>query len=112
MWGFLEDWNPAETPPDGDFRRAKEQEARQAGPDAIHQQLRTIDPQRAQELDPRNLRRVIRALEIFHLTGRKPSEFGSRGPAIGESLVIGLTTPREKLYQRIDQRVDDMISQE
>ena len=110
VWGFLEDWNPAETLPDDDFRRAKEQEARESGADAIYQQLRAIDPERARQLDPRNLRRVIRALEIFHLTGRKPSEFGSRSPAIGESLIIGLTTQREKLYQRIDQRVDDMMA--
>ena len=73
VWGFLEDWNPAETPPDDDFRRAKEQEARESGADAIYQQLRAIDPERARQLDPRNLRRVIRALEIFHLTGCKPS---------------------------------------
>ena len=74
VWALLEGWEVPEMPPDEDFRRGKEQEAKVKGGQALHNELQRIDPQRAGELDPRNLRRVIRALEIFHATGQRPSE--------------------------------------
>lgn len=110
IWAFLEGWNVPEIPPDEDFRRAKEKEAEEIGPVALLSQLEAIDPERASQLDSRNLRRVIRALEIFHLTGQRPSEIGDRTPPSQNSLVIGLTLERPELYARIDQRVDSMMA--
>ncbi|MDA1218201.1 MAG: tRNA (adenosine(37)-N6)-dimethylallyltransferase MiaA [Chloroflexi bacterium] len=107
---FLEGWNVPEIPPDEDFRRAKEQEAEDIGPVALHQQLEAIDPQRANQLDYRNVRRVIRALEIYHVTGQKPSAISNRTPPVQDSLVIGLTLERQELYARIDRRVDNMMA--
>jgi tRNA dimethylallyltransferase len=60
-------------------------------------------------LDPRNVRRVIRALEIHQATGNKPSEFSTNNDAPFTSLVVGLTMDRKALYRRIDERVDRMM---
>ena len=111
VWGLLEGQRVPAAPPDEEFRSALEAEAAEFGASALHQRLAVIDPARAAALDSRNLRRVIRALEIHHLTGRLPSEFLSTGgtPA-GSALVLGLTMPRDVLYRRIDERVDGMMA--
>ena len=109
VWALLEGWDVPRVPPDLEFRRGKEEEVRETGAAALHQQLAQIDPQRAGELDPRNVRRVVRALEIYHATGRPPSDYRKRRPQEEFSLVVGLTLPREELYRRIDQRVDRMM---
>jgi tRNA dimethylallyltransferase len=110
IWALLEGWDPPGIPPDEDFRRDREREAGEFGPVALHQQLEAIDPQRASQLDSRNVRRVIRALEIFHVTGRKPSDFSGRTLPVQDSMVIGLTLARQELYARIDRRVDQMMA--
>jgi tRNA dimethylallyltransferase len=109
IWALLEGWEVPAAPPDPGFRRAKEQEAAQQGALALYQELQKIDPQRAGELDPRNVRRVIRALEIYHTTQRKPSDYRKKTSPGLDSLIIGLTMDREGLYRRIDERVDQMI---
>jgi tRNA dimethylallyltransferase len=109
IWALMEGWDVPHVLPNEEFRRTKEQEAQEKGVDFLHQQLQQIDPQRAAELDPHNVRRVIRALEIYRATQCKPSDYRKRMPQIIDPLVIGLTLPREELYQRIDQRVDRMM---
>ena len=109
IWALQEGWEVPEAPPDSDFREAKQQSAAQDGNDSLYRELQRIDPQRAAELDSRNLRRIIRALEIFHVTGRTPSSFRKRKVRIECSLVIGLTLERSALYRRIDDRVDHMM---
>ena len=56
------------------------------------------------------MRRVIRALEIHHITGQLPSELQPAATRTGHALVLGLTMPRDALYRRIDQRVDRMMA--
>jgi tRNA dimethylallyltransferase len=109
IWALLEGWDVPQVPPDQAFRQLKEQEAQEKGAPALYEELRQIDPQRAAELDPRNVRRVIRALEIYHTTQRKPSDYRRRTDDVGVPLIIGLTLSREELYRRIDQRVDQMM---
>jgi tRNA dimethylallyltransferase len=111
VWALLEGWDVPQVPPDPEFRRAREQEAQEAGEAALYRKLQQIDPQRAGELDPRNVRRVIRALEIYHVTGRPPSHFRRRTTPPEHPLVLGLTMAREELYRRIDRRVDLMMDQ-
>ena len=111
IWGLLEGWNVPEVPANLEIRRELEQEARDLGPQSLYQRLQSLDPVRAQNLDPRNLRRVIRALEILRITGRKPSSLGDRNGRGGEWLAIGLTMNRQKLYRRIDDRLDAMMDQ-
>jgi tRNA dimethylallyltransferase len=113
IWALLEGWQVPEVPPDLEFRQAKEQEAELRGGEALYAELQYLDPERAAQLDPRNLRRVIRALEILHVTGIRPSQLSRRAvPATDHQRpIIGLTLDRESLYQRIDQRVDQMLEQ-
>ncbi len=109
--GLLEGRQVPEVPPDPCFRQRLEQMAAEGGGEALYARLQEIDPARAVALDPRNTRRVIRALEIHQSTGRKPSEMGQNQAPPFPSLVIGLTMERQELYQRIDARVDDMMAQ-
>jgi tRNA dimethylallyltransferase len=111
VWALREGWQVPEVAPDPDFRKAKEREAEQKGAPALYRELQGIDPQRARELDSRNLRRVIRALEIYHVTQRRPSDYGKRASPQEQSLVVGLTLDREELYRRIDARVDWMVAE-
>ncbi len=117
VWALLEGWQVPVVPPDPEFRAHKLREAEAQGGGVLHAELRAIDPQRAAELDPRNLRRVIRALEIHRFTdgpgftGSPPSTLAQGRPRPITALILGLTMDRVRLYQRIDDRVDQMMDQ-
>ena len=88
--------------------------AESEGVEALHARLREVDPESAEAIHPNNVKRVVRALEIYEQTGIPKSEFDRRSQA-GESpydaLVIGLHYPRrEVLYERINRRVDIMLA--
>lgn len=68
------------------------------------------DPDAAASIDDRNRRRLVRALEILRTTGGTLAEHQEFGEPIYDALQIGMDVPREELYARIDQRVDDMIA--
>jgi tRNA dimethylallyltransferase len=97
-------------PPDPKLRESLFAQATQEGEIAFHERLRRIDPVAAERLDPRNVRRVVRALEVCLKTGRPISEQQRREPPPYRTLKIGLTMPREVLYERVDHRVDAMIA--
>lgn len=107
----LEGWSIPQVPPDPQIRQELEIRAEATGGDTLFQELRELDPEAAGEIDPRNLRRVIRALEVCHSTGRRFSELRKRTPPDFDTLIIGLTVERAGLYRRIDSRVDRMIEQ-
>ena len=109
VWAMLEGWDVPAIPPDQRFRRAMEELAAEKGPEELHRRLAALDPPRATALDPRNVRRVIRALEIYDSIGVEPSRLGQRAPCPPPSVVIGLTADRQTLYRRIDRRVDAMM---
>ncbi|RKL69080.1 tRNA (adenosine(37)-N6)-dimethylallyltransferase MiaA [Salipaludibacillus neizhouensis] len=92
------------------FRERLEQYAEENGNEALHSQLKDIDPESYQELHPNNRRRVIRTLEVYHLTG-KPlrSDKEENRSSSYDFYVIGLTMDRDKLYERINLRVEQMI---
>ena len=110
VWALVEGQSLHPAPPDEEFRAEMEAVARRVGGEELHRRLSTIDPERAAALDPRNVRRVIRALEIHRATGRLPSELRPAASGEGEALLLGLTMPREALYERIDERVDRMMA--
>ena len=110
VWALAEGQRLPAVPPDPEFRAALEAEAERLGGDALHWRLEQVDPARAAALDSRNVRRVIRALEIHHTTGRLPSELQPAPTRTGHALVLGLTMPRDALYRRIDERVDRMMA--
>jgi tRNA dimethylallyltransferase len=70
-----------------------------------------LDPEAARRLDPRNVRRVVRALEVMRRTGQLFSACQTRRPPDFPWLAIGLDLPSEELYRRIDDRVDAMIGE-
>ena len=111
VWALVEGQSVPAVPPDPEFRAELEAEAGRLGADALHRRLAEVDPARAAALDPRNVRRVIRALEIHHVTGRRPSEMQPAAVQSAHALVLGLTMPRDALYQRIDERVDRMMEE-
>lgn len=94
------------------FRRRLEAEAERVGRPAIHARLRAVDPETARRLHPNDLRRVVRALEVYERTGRPLSEHLREAEGKGspfDLLMFGLTRPREELYARINQRVHEQI---
>ena len=110
VWALVEGWQVPSAQPHLQFRRDMLEEAHQNGPMSVYERLQLADPARAAQLDPRNLRRVIRALEVHYFrqpSGSTPEQ--ERRP-LENALIIGLTMPREQLYQRIDQRVDYMLA--
>ncbi len=97
-------------PPDAALRADLEAQAARS-PEALHRRLAALDPDAASGIDPRNVRRVIRALEVCLLTGRPISEQQTKRPPAMRKLWIGLTLPRPILYERVDRRVDRMIEE-
>ncbi len=99
---------------DDGFRREMEEYARDRGVHALHLRLQEVDPESARAIHENNVKRVIRALEYHHLTGEKISEH-NKAQRAKESpyrfLYIVLGMNREKLYDRIDRRVDEMMEQ-
>ncbi|MCL0077436.1 tRNA (adenosine(37)-N6)-dimethylallyltransferase MiaA [Dehalococcoidia bacterium] len=107
----LEGWSIPQVPPNAQIRQELEARAEAGGGDTLFQELRRLDPEAAGEIDPRNLRRVIRALEVCRSTGRRFSELRKKASPDFDALIIGLTMERAELYRRIDSRVDRMIEQ-
>ena len=100
-------------PPDLSLRARLEQQAAQQGREAVHARLAALDPETAVAIPPRNLVRVIRALELHALTGELPSALRARhgfGRLRYRARVLGLSPSREELYRRIDQRTRAMFA--
>ena len=106
----VEGWQVPRVPPDPRLRAKLEADAERDGADRLHARLVDLDPVAAQGIDYRNLRRVIRALEVCLITGRPISEQQRRQPPPFRILQIGLTMAREALYARVDRRVDRMMA--
>jgi tRNA dimethylallyltransferase len=105
-----EGWLPPVVTPSPKLRAALEAWAETIGSHAFHQRLAAIDPVAAQNIDYRNQRRTIRALEVIFSTGQRFSAQRRRGEVSDRVLQIGLTRPRPELYQRIDARIAAMFS--
>lgn len=93
-----------------EVRRKYECIAEEEGRDALFGHLREIDPQSADKLHPNDVKRVIRALEIYELTGKKKSEQADGFVARYPYIAVAFDYPRAALYERIDRRVDQMLS--
>jgi tRNA dimethylallyltransferase len=81
------------------------------GPEALHAELKKIDQGTAVRIHPHDSQRIVRALEVYEITGRPLSSLRkeSTEDTTFEPLFIGLTRPRPELYERIDRRVEGMI---
>ena len=111
IWSVLEGWGIPQVPPDLEFRHSLEEKAARVGKDELYQELLEVDPVAAQRIDRRNVRRTIRALEVYRGAETSLSQLQHKKAPPFNILIIGLTTHREELYRRIDLRVDEMIKQ-
>ncbi len=111
IWSILEGWGVPEVPPNPELRQSLAEKAAREGKDKLYQELRKVDPAAAQGIDPSNVRRVIRALEVYKGTNIPFSRLRCKQTPPFKAMIIGLTTDRVELYRRIDSRVDEMIEQ-
>ena len=99
---------------DPDIKAGLRAAADEKGGAALYRELEKVDPQTAARLHPNDTYRVLRALEVYRITGRPMSELQAAHAFADEKyrcLKIGLTMDREKLYERINRRVDAMLAQ-
>jgi len=83
------------------------------GPESLYSELQRVDPDAAVQIEPANVRRVVRALEVIEVTGRKFSDFGKRWKSydsIYDLSVAGMTAPRSSLDRLINDRVEHMFA--
>jgi tRNA dimethylallyltransferase len=105
VWALVEGWRVPRVAPNAELREALQ--SRPAG--ELLAELRRVDPESESYIDPRNVRRVIRALEVQAETGRAFSYWRTKEPPEFETQIIGLRVEREELYERIDRRVEAMM---
>ncbi|MGX7204448.1 tRNA (adenosine(37)-N6)-dimethylallyltransferase MiaA [Enterococcus pingfangensis] len=98
-------------PEDDSLRKKYEAFAEKNGNQALWEKLRTTDPLAAEKIHYNNRKKMIRALEVFQLTGHSILEPKEQPKKLYDSFLIGLNTERAVLYQRINQRVDLMVQQ-
>lgn len=105
----IEGWQPPRIEGDERLRKWLEEMGRVRGEYWLYEKLRRLDPAAAARIDPRNLRRTVRALEVILLSGRRFSEQRTRSESPYDLLLIGLRRPRPELYARIDARIEAMF---
>jgi tRNA dimethylallyltransferase len=106
----VEGWGIPRVSPQLDLRGSLAQEAERDGAEALHRRLAEADPEAAARIDARNVRRVIRALEVYLVTGTPISELQRKTPPPFDILQVGLRRDREELYARIDARIEAMLA--
>jgi tRNA dimethylallyltransferase len=111
VFSVLEGWNLPIQAPDHGLRRILDQMAIDHGKLMLYKWLEMMDPKAAGDIEPNNVRRTIRALEVIFLTGERFSTQRLKGESPYHSIMVGLTIPREELFLRIDQRIHRMLQQ-
>lgn len=105
-----EGWTVPRVPPDPALRAKLLERAEREGAEALYAELQAVDPAAAARIDPRNVRRVVRALEVYHVSGQTISAQQAKQAPPYRVLWIGLTMPRPELYARADARIDRMVA--
>ena len=111
---LLYDIDFTENENDDSYRKELEEMAKEKGEEFLHSQLALVDPESAEQIHFHNVKRVIRALEFYHQTGKKISEHNAEErekESPYHSAYFVLTDDRARLYDRIDRRVDLMMEQ-
>jgi tRNA dimethylallyltransferase len=106
----LEGWQIPRVSPDAELRYNIAKKASERSIDEIYEELVAADPDAAAKIDRRNVRRVIRALEVHAKAGKAFSQLGQKKTPAFTSFIIGLTTDRTGLYRMVDRRVDEMLA--
>jgi tRNA dimethylallyltransferase len=105
----LEGWHVPRVPPQPLFRARLQEEARLHGVETLYRRLQAVDPEAAAHILPRNVRRIIRALEVYEFSGELFSRQRRREKPPYTFLVVGLTMERPALYERVDARAEGMV---
>jgi tRNA dimethylallyltransferase len=106
---IIEGWLIPPQRPDIKLRDALNNWADAIGPKGLYERLKMLDPEAASNIDHRNLRRTVRALEVIFKTGERFSELRNRQECPYKPIILGIERPREALYERVDQRIDQML---
>jgi tRNA dimethylallyltransferase len=106
----LEGWQVPEVPPNEEIRQRWLDFAESNGIEALNRELVKRDVKAAATIDPRNVRRVVRALEVMEITGEKWSDLQRKNPLDQSGVqMVNVTLPREELHKRADARVEQMV---
>ncbi len=106
----VEAWQPPAISPNLALRAALEAWAAEIGAPALHARLQRLDAAAAERIEPNNLRRTVRALEVIFCTGIRFSAQRQRSVSPYAGLQMGLCRPRSELYERVDRRIDQMLA--
>ena len=106
---IIEGWLIPPQRPDVALRETLNRWAEKIGAEGLYRRLKMIDPEAASNIDYRNLRRSVRALEVIFKTGERFSELRNRQECPYEPIILGIERPREELYERVDQRIEEML---
>lgn len=106
VYGVIEGWQVPPVAPQPALRARLEA----TGAEQLHARLAAVDPAAAAKIGPRNLRRLVRALEVWEMTGRPISAWQAKSPPPYRVLRLGLSLPRGMLHARIAARVDSMLA--
>lgn len=104
---LVDNLEPPAIPPNATLRAELEKKS----PTELARLIKNYDPNAGEKIDLKNPRRVIRALEVFILSGEPITAMRKRGPKLYDVLQIGLEMPRSELYKHIDDRVEQMVKE-
>ncbi|WP_241423162.1 tRNA (adenosine(37)-N6)-dimethylallyltransferase MiaA [Candidatus Contubernalis alkaliaceticus] len=110
---IVDQYNFGEISANWELREKLREQANSLGNQHLYRKLRIVDPKSAEKIHPNDLKRIIRALEVFLTTGRPISSFNELAPEKRfplKPLIIGLTMNRSRLYNRINLRVEQMMA--
>mgnify|MGYP005818701431 CR=1 FL=1 len=106
---LMEGWVIPSQEPDPALRHCLEEWGREIGSKGLHDRLTILDGEAARQIDASNQRRIVRALEVIFKTGRKFSAQQVKAAPDLQFYTIGLSRPRDELYRRVDERIDQMF---
>ena len=110
IWALLEAWQVPDVAPQPDLRAELAAVAERDGPETLHARLRAVDPEAADRIDARNVRRVIRALEVHEVTGRPITDWQTKGVPDFDFRILGVQSEEKELIWRINRRTEAMFA--
>ncbi len=106
---IIEGWQIPSQEPDLDLRNALISWSEDIGAEGLHERLSRLDPEAANRIEPRNLRRTVRAFEVIIKKGKRFSELRSKQICRYRVKIMGVQRSREDLFGRVDQRIEQML---
>ena len=110
VWALVEGWQVPRIPPEPVLRAELEERAAREGLESLYGELRERDPLAAERVDQKNIRRLVRALEVAILRGPTEPDAVRSVPPDWQTRIFGIDVERDELYARIDRRVEAMLA--